>query len=492
MPPMENIPEIKPKGVELYDPTDTSAERTLIYDGVRSAFASQFPMQFRNFALDVEDLDYVDPDDYSLDEQKSALLNNRYLGRRLRGTLILKDSETGEVLDKKKTSLMRVPFYSQRGTYVHGGNDYAPINQSRLLPGIYTRKKSSGELEAQFNVRRGTGSMFRVEMDPATAVFRFRMKSSNLPLYSVLKAAGVDDDTLRKRWGDTIFDINHRMHSERNRNKALTLLKSTRPPTDETPVPPEEQVREALSSYEVHRAAVQRTLPGLLRVKQGSAVQQVLDNIAKKEPKRYDALATDQEEYERPGLDGILEASSKLLRVNRGEDELDDRDSWQFKRVYRPHDMLKEAVILDAGKLRRSLMYRAANTKNLQGVPPFYFDSYMTRSFLSTPLATPLEETNPLSLAEQWRRITMMGPGGVGDPNALTEEMQALHPSTFGFLSILSGPESEKAGVDVRLAQGARFGSDGKLYQRFLDRKTRQYRWLSQDDVSGLVMKLPD
>lgn len=97
-----------------------------------------------------------------------------------------------------------------------------------------------------------------------------------------------------------------------------------------------------------------------------------------------------------------------------------------------------------------------------------------------------------MALATQARRVTMMGPGGVGSSDAITEGMQAIHGSQFGFICPLSGPESEKIGVDARLAWGAKFGSDGKIYQQFRDPRKNKLVWKSAEDLRGKVLKLPD
>jgi DNA-directed RNA polymerase beta subunit len=85
-----------------------------------------------------------------------------------------------------------------------------------------------------------------------------------------------------------------------------------------------------------------------------------------------------------------------------------------------------------------------------------------------------------------------MGPGGIGDPNAITVDMQSVSATQFGFIDPIAGPESEKAGIDVRLASGARIGSDGRIYQLLKNRKTGKNEWVSPSDMRGKTLKLPD
>ena len=203
-------------------------------------------------------------------------------------------------------------------------------------------------------------------------------------------------------------------------------------------------------------------------------------------------LDDDGEEYMSIGIPGVLAASEKLLNISRGLEDVDERDSLKFQKVLRTHAMIRESIKMDAGKIARTAMYQAAKRKNLRGLNAGAFDSYINRMLVGNPLTSPLEEINPMQLVTNARRITKMGPGGLGSSQSITEEAQSVHPSQFGFISTLEGPESERAGIDVRAAWGTRLGSNGRIYQKFFDRKSNRYRWLSPEDLDGHVTKLPD
>ena len=200
----------------------------------------------------------------------------------------------------------------------------------------------------------------------------------------------------------------------------------------------------------------------------------------------------DGESYIKPGVEGILSSTEKLLAINRGLEDPDDRDDIKFKKIYSPPELVRERIVRDAGKVRRQLMYRLARQKSLKPVHSGYFDSYVEGQFVGNPLSSPLEEINPMQLVENSRRVTLMGPGGIGSSDAITEAAQSINASQFGFFSPLEGPESEKAGIDNRLSWGTRLGSDNRIYQRFNDRRDGRMRWMSPQDLDGLVVKLPD
>ena len=203
-------------------------------------------------------------------------------------------------------------------------------------------------------------------------------------------------------------------------------------------------------------------------------------------------LDDDGEEYQGVGIDGLLASTEKLLAINRGLVDTDERDSMKFQKILTRPALFRERIKMDSGKLARTAMYRVAKMKNLNGIQPGYFNGYIDSVLVGNPLTAPLEEINPMQLVENSRRITRMGPGGLSSSDSITEDSQAVHPSQFGFISPIEGPESERAGIDVRMALGTRIGSNGRIYQKMFDRRKNTFRWMSPEDLDGLVVKLPD
>lgn len=203
-------------------------------------------------------------------------------------------------------------------------------------------------------------------------------------------------------------------------------------------------------------------------------------------------LDDDGEEYMPVGINGLMAASEKLLAINRGLVEPDERDSMRFQKIIRPHSMFKEGIKMDAGKISRQIMYQASRRRNLKGLNPNALMPYIDRVLKGNPLTSPLEEINPMQLSENARRITKMGPGGIPSDDSITEEAQSVHPSQFAFICPISGPESARAGIDTRAAWGTKVGSDGRIYQVFYDRASKKYKWMSPSQISELVVKIPD
>ena len=173
-----------------------------------------------------------------------------------------------------------------------------------------------------------------------------------------------------------------------------------------------------------------------------SKIASIIARMQKKAGVNRSTSVVEADEADVPvGMHGVLASTEKLLAMNKGLVEPDERDSLQFKKFFTPDKLLRERVRLDNGHLRRTMMRHVAKSKSLKGVTPFIFDEYALGGIVGNPLASPLEEINPLQLHEQANRSTQMGPGGIGSDDALTESMQAVQPSAFGFIDALAGPE---------------------------------------------------
>lgn len=263
---MQREEPLKPEGVELYDPDDTDSLRERLEGGIKSAFERYVNgFSYGTVKLEVNNLTYADKERYSLAEQREALLRDKVLARRLKGNMRLVDTETNEVLDERQNvTLARVPWVTQRGTFINNGSEYSPIMQSRLLPGAYTRKRENGEVETSFNVRPGTGSSMKVSMRPDTGVYRVKIGSSDLHAYSFFRAMGVDDTELQRRWGKDVWEINKAGYDPRVVDRAYVkaIPKWQREGT-KTADGKVQEIREALDRAQVAASVINENLPTL-------------------------------------------------------------------------------------------------------------------------------------------------------------------------------------------------------------------------------------
>lgn len=191
--------------VTKYRLDDYGTIRNMLFDNVEKAVGKRFPLYNDRYTLAPENVRYDDPAELSLSDQKTAIMEGKSCTRRLRGSWVLRDAATGAVVSKSpRTTLMRVPYMTDRGTFIRNGHEYVFTNIMRLEPGVYTKRKED-EVNAQFNVKKGTGAGFNMFLVPSTGMFMINRKTVNCPAYAVLKDMGVSDDQMREAWGDELF-----------------------------------------------------------------------------------------------------------------------------------------------------------------------------------------------------------------------------------------------------------------------------------------------
>lgn len=451
--PMEGVST----GVKLRSFIDAPATRTAIMDNVLEAVQKRFPVEDDDVRLELRDVKYEGPTSYTLQQQKDALLNNRRLGCRIAGTWRLIDKRTGQVLDERRDGVLRVPYYTDRGTIINNGNEYTVISQARLSPGVYVRKKQNGELESQFNVANGLG--FRIGLDKETGALNMSIGQGHVPLYPVLHALGVSDEDMRKSWGSEVTNVNIGKFDPRALDKVYARYAGRKADMSLTPQEKAAFISEALSKSGLDPDVVTRTLG--------------LENVN--------------------GVTGavMLRAAQKLLNINRGAEDPDERDNPRFSKFFGVEDMLRERIDRDSGRLTKSLLFRAKRDKNLGRIARNALAPYLDTFLSGSGLAMPGEEANPLSILTQQSRITRLGEGGISSPDLVTPEARNVQGDYLGYVDFISGPESFGIGIDVRAALGTMKGSDNRLYNKMMDLRTGKTRYVALDDAASHTVAFP-
>lgn len=256
--------DLVPEGVELFDPDDYSTSRNQLYDSVAEAFMGSFPRTYGKVRMELDGVEYADPPEVSPVEEKKAKLEGLSLTRRLRGNLRLVDVETEEELDRKTVTLAKVPILTQRGTVISKGSDYTSIKQLRLMPGAYHMRRSSGDIAAQFNVKRGTGPGFNISLEPSTGIYRMEIKGSKIPLYHIMRNLGYSDEDLEEAWGKDLLETNRQKASGRDWPKAFSKIVGPRGSGVTELKDQIDMVREVFDKMTFNREALAQTLPSLV------------------------------------------------------------------------------------------------------------------------------------------------------------------------------------------------------------------------------------
>jgi len=459
-----NLDPLQPPGRSVDDP---AAVRGAIFDSALSAVTKLPPIASQTHTLKFTNPGYDDPDHVPLAVQKQALLSRQTVGRRLRADAHLVDNVTGQTLDSRRVTLAKIPYYTDRGTMIDNGTEYTVASQLRLKPGVYTREKDNGELEAHVNVLPGQGVPHRIFMDPQTGIFRVRVGQAKIPIVPLLQAMGTSTEQLRNAWGNDLAAVNLKKSSAGDTLKLYQrLVKNAQPATAEQQ---QMAIRAAMEGTKLDPAVNQQTLG---------------------------------QPFDKVSADMILATTRRLLAVKNRKNpeflqrlglqaaEQDDRDHLGFMRLVGPEDLIAERINGGHNNLRQ-LLWRSSRKGMLGTVLTNALNKNVRGALLDSGLAQSTEGINPAMTFDQQMRVTRMGYGGLPSSDAIPKTSRSVQPSHFGYLDFLVTPESERAGVESRMVRNLRKGPNGEVYAPFKDVRTGQTVWKDPMSLFGKTLAFP-
>lgn len=469
------LSDIMRRPFEMFDPLDFPTVQRLTRENVKNALEKRFPMVNDRYSLSVKDLRYEGPQDYSLSEQKKAIMEGRSLGTKIRGKWVLADTNTGAVINESpRKTIANIPYLTSRGTYIRNGGELTIGHIMRLRPGVYTRLKNDGGLEAHINVEQGTGSGCRVFMEPSSGVFKLKQGTTNVVLYPLLQAMGVTDDQLNEKWGPDVLNANKKASSIKAASHIADLVSIRQP------------------SVEIEaEAAAEAPVTGQLE-KQAADLTHVVDSFLKRKLDPEVTTETLGTAHENVNGALLLDTSHKLLKISKGEAYPDSRDELQFQKVFGPSELFAERILKDGGKVARNLLWKATNKGNLDFMPSGALNQHVDSIFTESKLAQYLDGSNPFSALDNISKITRIGEGGLGDVRMAGDDMRLVHPSFMGFIDPIKTPERMRVGLDVYMAMGARRGTDGKLYTRLYNPANKQMEWIDSVKAAKANIATPE
>ena len=117
--------------------------------------SNRFPVETDRFILELHN-PYVDKKVFTHKEEKDAIMNTKSLTYPIRGSVVLRDKRTNEVIDKLDKFVLGDTYHvSNKHTLIYKGNNYSVANLIQLREGVYTLQKNDGAIETNFNTGKG-------------------------------------------------------------------------------------------------------------------------------------------------------------------------------------------------------------------------------------------------------------------------------------------------------------------------------------------------
>ncbi|MBI4305177.1 MAG: hypothetical protein HY678_02560, partial [Chloroflexi bacterium] len=426
--------------VDLFDTREQFENiKSSIAKAVRSAIeleGKKNRLRVRNVEID----DNLDP--WDLKSQLEAKLKQKTWGVPLYAEIELEDKTTGERIDRQRVKLLDIPKLTPRYSFIINGSEFQVSNQMRLKPGAYVRKRKTGETEAMINLERGRN--FRLHLSPAKNKIEAEVGSAKVNVYSLLHVMGLKD----KEMVDALGADLHAAIVTPNVDADILKLHN--------------------SLFHERETDVERALENL----------RVYFRNTKISPETTEATL---------GLpftsvtgDMLLRTVKKLVAVNRGQVEPDNRDEVRFKKLLTPDDLLEQRITHNVPLLQSRIKPRIDTATEIQQVVQprqiarlIYAGRGEDASgsfYNSSTLSNNPDQTNPVNFISGFTKVTYLGEGGILDRHAITLPSRNINPTHVGFLDPVHTPENADIGVVNHLPLGV-VKKRGELRTRVQSRK---------------------
>jgi len=426
-------------------------------DGTINEIKKFFPLVGKKHTLIAKDVyigDPVDIDDVS--SQKKARLRGRTWAQGVFADFSLVNNETGKVISTaNKLKVLNLPKITRRYSYIVDGTEYQADNQWRLKSGVYARRKANGDLESQFNLAQGRG--FRLGFDPKKRRFLMSYGTSNIQLLPVLQALGVKDEDIQAAWGNELYTASLASKKRGELVKLSKALDKKAGATNDSEAVP------------VIQAALKETklLPETTAITLGAPHTTVSG-------------------------DALLASSTKLLNINKGTEQVDNRDALQFKELWAINDHIPERIENSKRRITYKMMNNLDRKDNVRGiVTGDIFNVPIKAFFTSTSLSQQSSQVNPVDMVGGFLRTTIMGTGGIQSDSAISEEAKLIDSSFLGFIDPVHTPEGKRSGISGHLSLGVRKKGTVPLIKVF-DVKAGKYADKSPSELTLGNVAFPD
>lgn len=424
---------------------DVFKEASKLEESAKQLIASKFPIKLNNGKeIDIEGLKVNRPKDFdSLAKQHKIKLNNKSLTGDIKAALVVRNN--GKVEQKTDLiNLFELPYKTQRGTYIIGGNEKSITSQMRLRPGVYTDMKDSVAVTTIRVDNKGATQKYvpttKFEFDADTKKLVVEFDGKNMGGMEFLTdVVGLTTDEIRNACADPALFAKMNEHKNRYQTKSDYVFNRL----GESSETKTETMRDLLFS------------PDNFGIGKKSAMQNI-------------------EAGENPtSKDVILKALGRTIAVGQGYKETDNKDDLRFKYIVNGNDLILEQLgkQLDGFVSRASKLtgdFKISDLQNPVDSAKKRFKSFLVGTSADAQgLVENPEQLNPLHNGASARKVTQMGAGGMSSEAARNaNETRDLQITGITRLDPVETPESGKIGLASHLTQTAEV-KDGSIYTKY-------------------------
>lgn len=422
-----------------------SVERLLT--NVRNEFEALFPYEREEYRFEVKNIQIEEPS-VSYEEQQRAFLNDDSIEAKVRGTVEV--YHKGELVKTHKdTILTRIPYPTERGSYIAGGNELIVLNRMQMRNGIYVYPKRTVNHTDMLTAEVRSGyQRFRINFDTQNAKMRLeglamdygKANPGAVDVIALLKFLGVSDGELK-----TAID---------NEDMYQALMKNTGQP----------------SGRKIYGALFAKEYPGNEEAKQ-EIIQFLTERLTFSEDSQKLNRYTIGSPVSTFDTQAFLQTIAQLSKEYQTPGSSPNPDDLRFKEIKGPEDTVAEFVRRGIrewinNRLRR-LTYTDMNEQKRKtlNAKPDQFIFKGTKDLYSSDVAELLDSANPLDAHQKLYKVTSLGLGGLNDRSA-SNSTRNLQDTAFAKIDAVETPQSGRMGLVQHFASGAVI-KQGRLYSKF-------------------------
>ena len=418
-----------------------------------------------------------------------------------------------------------IPLMTERGSFLINGASRVLVNQILRCPSVYFKVKIDPKNRRTYSASflSEYGSWLRFETDPRHRVW-FRIdKSQRFSIYILLKALGFPEKFLEFQLKNYSAlepsRIDYLSSCEPARSAKLTMLATVQKTSLQEQESPMKQVRHPQNEVPEEQTSASEATPTKLQTSSevtGESPAQAIQSLWQKmnpgrwnslqgcysylyqkffHPKRYSigqagrvrlnkklGRRADGTSLQTLTPEDILLGLDLFLGCQYSEASLDDIDHLKNRRVRLPGELMQNQLRVGLNrvmqtaheklsKLELEHENRARRNISSDEKTPFVmkeviqtqvFASAFRELFHTSQLSQYMDETNPLAEITHKRRLSSLGPGGIGRDQA-GFAVREIHPSHFGRICPIETPEGQNAGLVGSLASFASLTPEGFL-----------------------------
>ncbi|HAW59978.1 MAG TPA: DNA-directed RNA polymerase subunit beta [Actinobacteria bacterium] len=388
------------------------------------------------------------------------------------------NKETGEIKEQE-VFMGDFPLMTEKGTFIINGTERVVVSQLVRSPGVYFNKEIDKQTDKMLYFAKiipSRGAWLELETDKKDVISVRIDRKRRLAVTVLLKALGfLEDDEFLKFFDNAtlIKETLERDCSETQEEALIEIYKRLRPGEP----PTIESARNLIETlfFNPHRYNLAKVGRYKMNKKLGLNIPFKVTTLTKED---------------------ILETVRYLVRLSRGEGEVDDIDHFGNRRIRPVGELIQNQFRIGLARMERVVRERMT-TQDVEVITPQTLINIrpivaaIKEFFGSSQLSQFMDQTNPLAGLTHKRRLSALGPGGLSRERA-GFEVRDVHPSHYGRMCPIETPEGPNIGLIGSLSTYARINEFGFIetpYRKVKNGKvTSKIEYLTADEEDKYII----